>query len=77
MRLRKRNEEEVKSPATPTENKMEVDIKIKKELDIKSIEGLTDEIETVTISDEEDGTFQTKRRVIYFIKIIFQRGEKC
>lgn len=60
-RLRRRNEEDTKSPSTPTDNKMEVDVKIKKEIEIKVVEGLASEIETVTISDEEDGMFYSKK----------------
>nr|XP_023017228.1 histone-lysine N-methyltransferase eggless-like isoform X2 [Leptinotarsa decemlineata] len=60
-RLRKRNnDDELKIPITPTENKPEPEIKIKKEfseqkIDLKAaLEKLGDNIETVTISDEED-----------------------
>ncbi|KAG5879504.1 hypothetical protein JTB14_004729 [Gonioctena quinquepunctata] len=60
-RLRKRNnDDEAKTPTTLTENKPDPEIKIKKEImepkiDIKAaLENLRDNIETVTISDEED-----------------------
>lgn len=69
-RLRKRNiEEEVKSDTKmdTTEKKettdMKLDIKVKKEImetkiDVKAaLENLHEDIETVTISDEEDGTY--------------------
>lgn len=68
-RLRKRNEEDkdVKSPSTPVDIKMDVDVKIKKEIEIKAnVDSVTSEIETVTISDEEDGMFfcENIRRVL-------------
>lgn len=39
---------------------MDEEVRIKREMiEVKSVEGLTSEIETVTISDEEDGLLKS------------------
>lgn len=74
-RLRKRKDDDEKK-----EDKREMDVRIKQELpdrDIKSIvENITDNIDTVTISDEEDGKLFGRNILNTFLILLLIEGRE-